>query len=429
MNLKNTLLGLVAISGFTLWADESPISNVSVSVSDTGHAVEISYELGGTSPMIVTMDILTNGVSVGANLSSLSGEINCKLNPGRHVVFWRSDKEPWAGLPAGVPAVDVQTGLRVMLSAWTEANPPPYRVVDLRSTNVPVRYYGSEAALPGGIDNGVYRDYKLLLRRVPAGGVTFRMGAPADEPRDEVKDSAIRETLHEVEFSSDYYIGVFEMTQRQYGYLSSTIPGEFTGFADSWLRPVNGVNYNAIRGSTDAGIDWPTTGRSVGEGSVLGKLRELTGIEFDLPTDAQWEYACRGGAAEACALGCPIYDNMHDDAPGFATVAWYTYNFRGNPLGDGIRPVGTRRPNVWGLYDMQGNADELCLDWIDLNVALSDAKDPAGPTSGSLRVCRGGNWGSFASTSRTAARRGVDPAGTLSGSLGLRVVCPLGNVW
>ena len=191
-----------------------------------------------------------------------------------------------------------------------------------------------------------------------------------------------------------FYMGIFEVTQRQWELVMGSwldsgstesrrealLPYLPYGLGDT--HPVFCVSYDDIRGNS-VGTQWPTSS-SVDLSSFLETLRAKTGLNFDLPTEAQWEYACRAGTETVYYWG----DEMDYD------YAWCKGSFADweDPHGK-AHPVGMKRPNAWGLYDMSGNLFELCRDWCDsCPWQLTYGTDPVGAASGSLRVSRGGAW-------------------------------------
>lgn len=193
------------------------------------------------------------------------------------------------------------------------------------------------------------------------------------------------------------------------------------------------VTYEDIRGTKIGGFDWPNDGYKVSEGSFMGKLRIRTGggILFDLPKEAQWEYACRAGTQTYYSdnLGTPL------SAPSNAQMnvlgrynqnggKYWTGSAWATPPGtydanNGSAIVGSYLPNPWGLYDVHGNVYEFCLDWYD--AILSGGTDPVGSTSGTDRVFRGGEWNDSATACRSAFRAYRAPNSGYLG-IGLRVV-------
>lgn len=276
--------------------------------------------------------------------------------------------------------------------ANTRAAVKDYCIIDLSegasAASYPVAYMDS---IPAGGWSDEYKTTKLVLRYIAPG--SFNMGG-----------------TRPVRFTRAYYIGVFEVTQKQYALVTGKNPSGKNGGATfiGDTHPVESVSYKTIRG-TAQGATWPWTA-DVDPDTFLGRLRARTGLNgFDLPTDAQWEYACRAGTATAYSYG----DSINGD------YMWYDNN-----SGSVHHPVGTRLPNPWGLYDMHGNVWEWCLDWYQSDLGTAAVNDPVGPFSGSGRVHRGGTWYSAAIYAKSSWRGGlnVDDSG-IDYNDGFRIVC------
>lgn len=225
----------------------------------------------------------------------------------------------------------------------------------------------------------------VKLEMVYVKGGTFSMGATAEQGDDFWDDE---KPVHQVTLS-DYYIGKFEVTQGLWEAVMGSNPSYFQNGDD---YPVECVSWNDIQ-------------------TFLTKLNELTGKKYALPTEAQWEYAARGGAKSAGYKysGSNTIDN----------VAWYWDNSAVNDT-HCTHPVGTKQPNELGIYDMSGNVWEWCSDWYD--DYNSDAQtNPTGPVTGSSRVLRGGGWYSSAWGCRVSFRDYYAP-GYRYGNFGFRVV-------
>ncbi len=287
-----------------------------------------------------------------------------------------------------------------------------YMVVDMtggpEAEQWPVSFLGS---MPGDGWDTLCKTGKLVLRRIEPG--RFRMGSPVTE-----RKRGTNETQHTVTLTKGFWMAVFETTKGQW----ELATGENQG-RNQQIYPAS-CSYNQVRG-TDAGSHWPDD-NSVDGDSFIGVLRAKTGLAFDLPTEAQWEYACRAGTSGAFNDGSSFFEPKLGICPNLDRLGRY----RGN--GGGRAPVGEYQPNAWGLYDMHGNEAELCLDLFEQFYpdVPGGAVDPVGPSTGDGIVLRGGNGDSFPQYCRCAYRKG----GARHVAHGCRVVCPLdenggGEVW
>ena len=259
--------------------------------------------------------------------------------------------------------------------------------------------------LPGNVS--------LEMVKIKAG--RFQMGSPESE-----KGREDDESLHWVTLTRDYWIGKYEVTQAQYQAVMGTNPSYFKG--DD--RPVDQVGWNDAM-------------------AFCRKLNELTagkrpaGYEYGLPTEAQWEYACRAGTATSLNSGMDMKILGRNNAPLLDAVGWYggncgrdfhceqSHDISGwkekqyNDTKGGSHPVGQKRPNAWGLYDMHGNVWEWCRDWYETGYA-EDPEFLRGQKTGSNRVNRGGGWYDDAGDCR-AAIRGYGDQSYSSNCLGFRL--------
>ncbi len=284
-----------------------------------------------------------------------------------------------------------------------------YLVIDLSggkdAASYTISYLGAE---PQGGWTDEYKTTKLVLRRIQPG--TYKMQNATD-----------------VTLTKPFYIGVFEVTQRQWELVMGTKPSYFSNASYYAARPVEQVSYNMIRGSA-SGAGWPGSS-AVDATSFIGKLRAKTGIEdFDLPTEAQWEYACRAGTTTHYNNGKNYTNSGYDAA--MDEVGRYRYNFpSGNTscssssdLSAGTANVGSYLPNAWGLYDMHGNVWEWCLDWYG---TLLYGTDPGGSSFGSVRMLRGGSWNNYTYSCTSSYRYSYSPS-LGSSSYGFRLCCSAG---
>ena len=174
---------------------------------------------------------------------------------------------------------------------------------------------------------------------------------------------------------SSFWIGKYEVTQEQWVAVMGSNPSKFKGRTN----PVEQVSWNDAQ-------------------EFVRRLNAKEGHNrYRLPTEAEWEYAARAGSTTAYSFG--------DDAGELGAYAWYDGN-----SGDKTHPVGQKRPNAWGLYDIHGNVWEWVQDWYGEKYSRSDAStDPRGPSSGEFRVLRGGGWDNNAGYCRSAVRNFYTP--------------------
>ena len=236
------------------------------------------------------------------------------------------------------------------------------------------------AALPAQEKNvavdlggGVRMEFVLI----PAG--SFLMGSNSGDIGEK--------PVHQVTISKPFYMGKYEVTQEQWRALMGSNLSLFPGPK----RPVEQVSWSDCQ-------------------NFLANLKpKVKGLKPSLPTEAQWEYACRAGSNSAYYYG----DNPAD----LKRYAWFDQNSKNT-----THPVGEKLPNAWGLYDMYGNVYEWCADFFGLDYyGSSSAQNPTGPATGEYRSLRGGSWSFYAVNCRSAIRFWNVPAFHFS-NLGFRVV-------
>ena len=425
-SMKVAVICAFAVAAAVCSAGEIAVSNVAIAQDAATKRVTVSYALGA-APAIVTVDFMTNcvtvvsedpyetvtnAVSIGEeNFSNVQGDVNRLVSgEGSHTITW----QPTQSWPDRVLGPGVMTAA---VTARAKDDPPDYMVVTLTDeTALPrVSYYVSTNALPdGGLSNDVYRTSRIVMRLIHAAGVRWRMGAVAADysGSDSNVSLTTRENAHGVTLSEDYFIGIYEVTQGQGSHFGAK-GSAFTGYEDSPLRPSSNINYTKIRGSGTG------NGHVVKSGSALQKLRTLTDVDFDLPTSAQWEYACRAGTTSLLYTGEALVNaNVYK-------VGW----IYGNSAVDGTRAahaVGQKLPNAWGLYDMLGNSREWCLDWYYGTPSSADVVDPVGPATGENRVLRGGDYSRSIKDFRPAASYfSSDIEGRNGDQFGFRLACPV----
>jgi sulfatase modifying factor 1 len=211
----------------------------------------------------------------------------------------------------------------------------------------------------------------MTLNKIPAG--TFMMGSPDTE-----KDRQDDEHQHKVTISKAFYMQTTEVTQRQWKAVMGTEPWK----GEDYVK--EGPDYPAVYVSWDDAV------------AYCKKLSEKESKTYRLPTEAEWEYACRAGAKTTWSFG--------DDENKLGDYAWYREN-AWDIDEKYAHQVRLKKPNAFGLYDMHGNVHEWCHDYFEEDYyKQSPAKDPTGPTSGSSRVLRGGSWLSLTRFTRSAFR-------------------------
>jgi formylglycine-generating enzyme required for sulfatase activity len=215
---------------------------------------------------------------------------------------------------------------------------------------------------------------KIEMVLIPAG--EFLMGSPVSD-----KDARPNEKpQHRVRITKPFYLGKYLVTQEQWEAIMGKKPSQFKG-------PKNPVEH----------VSWDDCQQ------FLGKLNAKSAAgrgKFQLPTEAQWEYACRAGNTKRYCFG--------NEESALGKCAWYDANSGARPNENcKTHPVGVKKPNAWGLYDVHGNVWEWCADWYDEHedyYAASPTDDPNGPATGSTRVIRGGSYVHDAKDCRSAAR-------------------------
>ena len=262
---------------------------------------------------------------------------------------------------------DTQASAKVNEKLDAEA----YLVVDLSKGSLAEKYPFRFTNEPPDLSNDKCRTTELWLRKIPAG--KFIMGSPEGElgrNGDEIQ--------HEVSITNDFYIGIFEFTQKQWELVMGT---KETDKDD--CNPVESASYEEIRGKHhNGGAGWPNYGHIVDKDSFMDIIRQKTGLLFDLPTEAAWEYACRAGTSTALNSGKDLTNA--EECPNLNKLGRYFGNSKivnGNTVkASGPKKVGSFLPNAWGLYDMHGNVEEWCLDYYG-NYSQENKLNPVGIVS------------------------------------------------
>jgi len=425
-----TIVGIMTLAS----AFATPAVTVNTFVQTPSGLVKVNYTL--SEDAIVTVDVWTNGVSVGGqNLQTLEGEANRLVTASTYDLRWWPLRESW-NRPVDAtdawrpPRIDL-AGAQVVFTLWSGTHPPDYMVMDL--SNGAKRYYASASAIPGGVGDIRYKSTHLVMRLCPM-TADYKMGTANPWGTDSWINGT-RKPYHSVSFTKDFYIGIYEFTQGQYKTVTGNWPSCNWGTSSDRRAefPMDGKNslltHTTIRGNDD----WPTSGHdAISSDSLLGKINAKTGVTFDLPTEAQWEYACRGGR-----VGCTLYNRdgfiqSHDDATNdLEQVAVCSFN---SSKEQGPSVVGTKTPNDWGIYDMLGNLQEWCLDYGPHDNTFyqqcadtpSLAVDPIGSTTADERIMRGGHYYNGLWNATCDARSSA--GGTWSNeTIGFRLTLELGD--
>lgn len=319
---------------------------------------------------------------------TLSGDgATSTVKAGKHKLTWDATAD-LGSFSSSRFHVEIYAGFRL----------PRYVKVDLSSGSESENYPVTFSCVGPAVDSDACRTTELWLRLIPAG--KFWMGSPTDE-----LGRSDNEELHHVTLTKPFYMGIFEVTQKQWELVMGTKPSYFQGTANEAVRPVERVSYGDMRNSHNPFAT--PDGKS-----FFARLRTRTQrLVFDLPTEAQWEYACRAGTKTALYTGRNL--SFAESSYAVNEIARNFANGWSSPAPDkmnesyGTARVGSYKPNDLGLYDMLGNVAEICRDGSS-NPGKEDVTDPLAPETGEwdYYVVRGGSYGSKANNCRCATRNG-----------------------
>ncbi len=432
----------------SLQAATPEVTDVTMTQSGSGRLVTITYKLTGDA--VVTLDVQTNATpNAATGWASIGGAAICNAQGavwrkvtsadadgnGDYTITWRPDLSWVDDIGNGFKIADGCA--KAVVTAWSLDNTPNYMVVDISAAaqQDTQQYYPAADFLPGGIlGNSEYRTGMLVMRKIMAKDVTWMMGSTTLE----TKRNATREATHQVTLTNNYYVGVFPVTQAQWDLVQTNrlAPSYYNNAAYRAMRPVEQVCYNEIRNSANnsanTAYNWPV---DPNPSSFLGLLRSKTGLDFDLPSEAEWEFAARAGNGDtkwgdgSAILNTDADENLHllgrYERNGGKVLSGTSYANPAQSCGaeNGTAIVGSYAPNAWGLYDMAGNVWEWCLDgYADDITALNGAVNTSTITS---RVRRGGSSSDVAGICRPAFRNSASPTARAS-TLGFRVACTAG---
>ena len=426
-------LGFCCAVAVACVANATPVvTDCTMNQNPSTRLVTIKYKLD-SYPAVVTLDVKTNStVSIGGeHICNAQGAVWRKVTDadadgeGWCTITWQPD-QTW---PADVGDGFAIPNATVAVTAWPMDNTPDYMVVDIMSDgkaasqDARCTYYpavdflpGSELGQKGAITNNpAYKTGYVVMRKIMAKDVIWTMGS--------VGEGGSNETAHEAQLTNNYYIGVFEFTQGQMQTLNNfkdkqnnSIEPFFTAERQGRPFDMNNMTYIGIRiaySANGAGVlanEWPNPPNS---NSFIKQLRDRTGVDFDLPSESEWEFAARAGHGSGYwGDGSPISiingedANLNRLARYGKTVTVTSPTATTPPAEGGTAIVGSYAPNDWGLYDMYGNVWEWCLDvWSTNPSSLRGGVKTATSADGTTtRVYRGGNYASGAIACRSARR-------------------------
>lgn len=417
MSMRQVLIGFVVTAAIIAEGAVSVTNVVCRQHYPWNGLVDIDYEITSDQPDAkywVYPKGTDNRLGKRVIMNTLSGDGATNfVGIGKHRMVWDAK--------ADMPRFHT-SDLTVTIQAISDG--AKYLVIDISGGTNAVTYPVTYSSTPPDVTTDTCRTEELWLRLVLPG--TFMMGSPEGE-----RDRGDNEQQHPVRLTKPFYIGVFELTQRQWLLINGNTNAIF--YAGD-CRPIDGVSYNMIRGS-NLGAQWPKS-VAVDDDSFMGIMRRKTSLNFDLPTEAQWEYACRAGTTNSWNSGVEgtRYTGGYSYVIGNSELDMlgrYSYN-----KGDGRESygehtnVGMYQPNTWGLYDMHGNVLEWCLDGYKKVMADYEEINPRGSDTTGQRICRGGSWSDYANNCRSAVRHYKTPETTRlyfdysnHGGLGFRLVC------
>ena len=420
--MRQLTIGACLLAAAAYAAPTIPTSSVQFFEANAADAVHVSYTLVG-EPAVVTLSFEADGAKVDeTRYLGLSGDVNRLVQPGaRHIM-----------LTGYTPFWQNSSTVKATLRAWCTNSPPDYMVVHLTNTPVTVNYYANTNAIPGGIQDRYHKSFGLTLRKIPAAGRVWSMGKPLFSRALSTYHAAAR---HDVKLTEDYYIGVYEFTfgnrhglaPADYNKTSDWMNGDLDrlGVADNTEYPFLQMSYTSIRGRSGYGeyvAGWPANGHDISNITpssgfnpcLISRVRTLTGLMLDLPTEAQWEFACQGDGTIPFYNGYPDNSRPYLHYKGDTGIpyhesiddyGWHILNStNANSQTCAPHPVGQKLPNGYGLYDMLGNAIEWSLDYhAAFDTSVNPAIDPEGAsveqatkeTSGQerpYRVLKGGGY-------------------------------------
>ena len=366
--MKKTLaivLGFAGVVGFA--AVPTPEISSVVQNSDD-RAVTVTYSLEADA--IITMSVTYGGVSYP--VCNAVGDVHRKVSAGAAKrIVW----VPGAELPADFTLGEVSVNLK----SWSPSTPPDYLAINTRCPTA-IRYYADVASIPGGLADPINKTEWLILRKIPAKGVEWRMGMPSTAAQYGTYGS--NNPLKYVTNASDYYMAVYELTQRQYKNLVGTtsMAGSIEGRTAFAGYPHHEAHLKDWEWHPARNITWAKATE------IAANLAQKCGLKVSLPTSQQWEFACRGRTPNDYYNGVNAIWVANNLAAIFQTQAKYYGGAQdvAHPNYANSLPVGSLEPNCWNLYDMHANIREWCVEAVgDKHVTRSGRYSMSGEDAGS----------------------------------------------
>lgn len=391
MNIKKIItVGLIAAASGAMALDYVEVTDVKARQRYPWNGlVDIDFELDSkaTEPYFMKVTVFDNIGKTNLPVKTVctekvSQEANpCMVTKDTTRIVWNAAED----LPDGFKCTNVLVTCQDTRCSGFDGL---YCIVDLKSGKTE---YLDKIPLGGWSDE--YKKGLMPFRLIPAG--VFMMGSPIEE-----SGRSQNETYHKVVITKPFYISVFELTEKQYsvlmGAVGDTCRAKLLSYAEA-----RGADYSNYWNVTPTEYCWPSS-KGVASSSVIGRFRKLTGkANADLPTEAQWEYACRAQSITPLNIGTDAVESMMNitgrykgnSSDGRGDAAYVTHTH-----------VGCYKPNAWGLFDMLGNAQEWVVDAYADDLGNKECRDPEGSANvkivstdgtsrcASLRVVKGGGY-------------------------------------
>lgn len=448
--MKSRIAAAVYLLAFAALAGDYTVSNVRIRQRwPWDKKVDIDFDLVAAAPADVTFRFFDGDRELSIPSAALSGDIYGVSTGARRVVL-DPEKTGYAS--------ETFLSFRAEIAA---SESPLYLIVDLEKdagaegqltcvtkSDLDAGLYGACVTNPVAgvsslvwtdVTNDIYKTTKLVFRRVnpgsfKTGGCGYRFSGsnwlvPSAHP-----------AVNTAKISQPYYLGVFQLTQAQ----STTLGcGNVSRNQKDGKLPAEYRTYEEFRGAAPA-ADWPKTGYALANNAKLKSACDKLGFLVDLPTDMQWEYACRAGTTTIWSDNVVREFETIGQSAGTVAISAAVTAFNNDVVqlarlnSTETDVVGSHVPNAWGFYDMHGNVMEWCLDWApagrtsatfqsaeyDTSIQMFrvDSTDYAGCASGTTRVLHGGAYNSQGYASTVAFRSSAAPS-TKNGIYGARLVC------